>query len=137
MANAQDDEMALDSGGEPETRQEQIRALLRQEIVVGPKDLASRLEAEGHTVELADLRADLRSLGVTRVEGPRGARLAVPIDQPSRSGRSEDGRGAQRPHPPAPLGQLLGDPDWPLQLVVVAVVTVFVLAGLVGWLVAA
>lgn len=117
-----------------EARREAIRELLRTEAIAGPRELADRLAAEGHEVGPADLRADLRRLGAIRVEGPDGPRLAVAVDGAAAVG----GSGGPTPAAgrPDPLGQLTGDPDWPLQAVVVAVVLVFVLAGLVAWLVA-
>lgn len=120
---------------ELEARRLRIRELLRSDEVTGPRDLAARLEAAGATVAPTELRADLRSLGVTRVEGSHGARLAVPIEGPA--AHSGGDRPAGRPAAPTPLSYLTGDPDWPLQLVVVALVTAFVLAGLIAWVIAA
>ncbi|MFN8017093.1 MAG: hypothetical protein U0P45_03115 [Acidimicrobiales bacterium] len=103
------------------------RAAVRAAIVGGDVDslraLGTRLRDEGHPVTPDELRADLKELGAVKVESPDGPRYAIPVEEPSTE-------------PPAAVAALVADPDWPIQVAVAAVVVVFVLVALVGWLIA-
>ena len=107
------------------------RETVRQAIVasgpLGLRELAERLEAEGHPMSREELRADVRALGAIRVETPDGPMLAIPID--------EDAPGANGSVAELLQAEVSADPDWRLQVGVAVVVAVFVLVALLGWLI--
>ena len=105
------------------------RGAARAEIVAGGIDslrtLGTRLRDQGHAVTPDELRADLREIGAIKVEGPDGPVYAVAV--PTGTDVAV----------PAPAAALLADPDWPVQVAVVAVVVVFLALGLLGWVLSA
>ncbi|MCU1453879.1 MAG: hypothetical protein JWN46_2025 [Acidimicrobiales bacterium] len=113
-------------------RRQTVRTLLRAGEVRGPRDLRRRLGERGYVVDDEELRGDLQAVGAVRVDGPAGPRLG--LADWSRAGD-------ERPDDPAPgsaagvVAAVRADPDWPLQVVVVAVAAVFVLVGFLGWLI--
>lgn len=105
-----------------------VRELLVAGEATGLRSIAESLHAQGIEAGPEELRADLRRLGAVRVQGSDGPRLALPV------GRDADGAAAG---PGAGLpAALVADPDWPLQLAVTVVVAVFLVVGLLGWLLA-
>jgi hypothetical protein len=108
-------------------RRDEVERLLGQGDVTGLRDLATRLQAAGITVTPDELRADVRALGAVRVRHGDSAVLALPLD----------GSAARRPADAGLTAEIAADPDWPIQLGVVAVVAVFLLVGLLGWLISA
>ncbi|WP_426571046.1 hypothetical protein [Aquihabitans sp. McL0605] len=107
------------------------RAQVRQELAAGDvpglRVLADRLEAHGFTVTPDELRADVRALGAVRVEHGEGSVLALPVDGDS---------GASAPVAAPKLTAVVSaDPDWRLQVGVAAVVVVFLVVALLGWLI--
>lgn len=106
------------------------RAAVRRELAAGDvasiRDLASRLQAEGVEVTPDALRSDVRALGAVRVQHGDGTILALPVDDgPARpAGGTSDRLTAE----------VSADPDWKIQVGVVAVVAVFLLVGFLGWL---
>lgn len=110
-------------------RRDEVRRQVAAGDVAGLRELAARLEAEGVTVTPDVLRADLRALGVVRVERGEASVLAIPVDGPAPKG---PGTVTERL-----AAEVSSDPDWPIQLGVAAVVAVFVLVGLLGWLISA
>ena len=107
------------------------RALVRQELaagdVTGLRMLADRLATRDVVAGPDELRSDVRALGAVRVQAGDASVLALPVDPDARS----------VPAGPAPLlaNEVSRDPDWKLQVGVVAVVAVFLLVAFVGWLI--
>lgn len=108
------------------------RAQVRRQLAVGDvatlRDLAGRLQDDGVAVTPEELRADVRALGAIRVQHGDGTVLALPVDDPA--GRAAGGRTVERL-----TAEVSADPDWRIQVGVVAVVAVFLLVGLLGWLI--
>lgn len=107
-------------------RRAEVERQLAAGDVTGLRSLASRLEGAGIAVTPDELRADVRSLGAVRVRHGDTSVLALPVDGPARSG----GSAADRLR-----AEVTADPDWPIQIGVAVVVAVFVLVGLLGWLI--
>ena len=107
------------------------RAAVRRELAAGDvtsiRDLAGRLQAEGLEVTPEALRGDVRALGALRVQHGDGTVLALPVDDPSP--RAAGGTSARL------AAEVSADPDWRIQVGVVAVVALFLLVALVGWLI--
>ena len=107
------------------------RSAVRDAVVAGGVDtlrtLGRRLHDEGISAGPDDLRTDLRALGALKVVGPDGPVYALPAE----------GEGHVPRRTPKLATELVADPDWPLQLAVVAVLVLFLLVGLVGWIIAA
>mgnify|MGYP001071054148 CR=1 FL=1 len=111
-----------------EGRRARVRQQLAAGDVAGLRDLAGRLKDDGVTVTPEALRADVRALGAIRVQRGDGTVLALPVDDGS-------GRGSG----PAALlaAEVSSDPDWRIQVGVVAVVALFLLVAFAGWLISA
>jgi hypothetical protein len=111
-----------------------VRRELALGDVAGLRDLAGRLESEGIAVSPDVLRADVRALGAVRVQRGGSSVLALPVDdgsgRPTGPGGSADAGATARL-----ANEISADPDWKLQVGVVAVVAVFVLVALLGWLI--
>ena len=120
--------MADEAPAERAARRRAVRDLVVAGGVTGPRDLAGRLADAGIDAPPDALRADLRALGVVRVQGPDGPVLAVPED------RGVAASPAARPGAGGLVAEITSDPDWKLQVVVLSVVLAFLLAGLVAWL---
>jgi arginine repressor len=105
------------------------RAAVRRELaagdVTGLRDLAARLQAADIAVTPDALRADVRSLGAIRVQHGEGSVLALPVGDAAPAGRTTDRL----------VAEVSSDPDWPIQVGVAAVVGVFLLVALLGWLI--
>jgi hypothetical protein len=109
-------------------RRAEIERRLAAGDVTGLRALAARLDGAGIAVTPDQLRAEVRSLGAIRVRHGDTSVLALPVDGADRSrGR---GAGTQRL-----AAEVTSDPDWPIQVGVAAVVAVFLLVGLLGWLI--
>ena len=108
-------------------RRAAVRAALGSGEVTGLRMLAERLEADGFEVAPDALRADVRSLGAVRVQHGESSVLALPV--------APEGRGADRSAAPPLAAEIAADPDWKLQVGVAAVVIVFLLVALLGWLI--
>jgi hypothetical protein len=94
--------------------------------VTSLRELAGRLEDAGVEVTPDVLRSDVRALGAIRVQHGDGTVLALPVDDgAARSSGSATERLA---------AEVSADPDWRIQVGVVAVVALFVLVGFAGWL---
>jgi hypothetical protein len=108
-------------------RRREVRHLLATGEITSLRDLAGRLQDEGIATTPEALRADVRSLGAIRVQHGEGSVLALPADD--RAGAASGG--------PAPLlaAEIAADPDWRMQVGVVAVVALFLLVALAGWLI--
>lgn len=115
--------------GADERRAAVERELVRGDVV-GLRELAGRLESEGITVTPEVLRADVRALGAVRVQKGATSVLALPVDAGGRAGSGSEGR-----VPPRLAAEISADPDWSVQVGVVAVVVVFMLVALLGWLI--
>lgn len=106
------------------------RARVRQQLAAGDvaslRDLAGRLKDDGVTVTPEALRADVRALGAIRVQHGDDTVLALPVDEV-----------AARPSGTTALlaAEVSADPDWRLQVGVVAVVALFLLVAFAGWLI--
>ena len=121
--------MADEAPAERAARRRAVRDLVVAGGVTGPRDLAGRLADAGIDAPPDALRADLRALGVVRVQGPDGPVLAVPEDRGAAAASP-----ATRPCANGLVAEITSDPDWKLQVVVLSVVLAFLLAGLVAWL---
>lgn len=120
-----------DAATDPRARRAEARRLLADGDVTGLRELASRLEAEGFEVTPDELRADVRALGAIRVQHGDSSVLALPVDgAPGGAGA----RGADREQGRL-AAEISADPDWPIQVGVAAVVAVFLVIGLLGWLI--
>jgi DNA-binding IclR family transcriptional regulator len=116
-------------------RRTEVERHLAEGDVAGLRALAERLEADGLAVTADELRADVRSLGAIRVRRGESSVLALPVDGPAgrRSGsdRSDRAGGSDG----RLVAEVSADPDWPIQVGVAAVVVVFLVIGLLGWLI--
>lgn len=110
--------------GEP-SRLAVVRAALATGEVDSLRTLAARVADAGFEVGPDQLRADLRRLGVVRVEGSAGVVLAVPAGDDRSPARSSPGLRAR----------VAADADWPLQVAVAVVVALFLVVGLAAWLI--
>ena len=108
-------------------RRAQVRRQLASGDVASLRELAGRLQDDGVTVTPDELRADVRALGAVRVQHGDGTVLALPVDDP---GTRASGGAVDRL-----TAEVVADPDWPLQAGVVAVVALFLLVALAGWLI--
>ena len=118
----------VDGVGSPD-RRTLVRSELATGEVTGLRMLADRLAARDVVAGPDELRADVRALGAVRVQVGDTSVLALPVDA---SGRSSSPAAATL------LGnELSRDPDWKLQVGVVAVVALFLLVAFAGWLLSA
>jgi len=105
------------------------RAAVRRELAAGDvasiRDLARRIQAHGIEVTPEALRADVRALGAIRVRHGDDTVLALPVAAAPRPA----GRATERL-----ADEVSADPDWSIQVGVVGVVALFLLIGLLGWL---
>ncbi len=108
-------------------RRKEIRRRLATGDIASLRDLAGRLQDDGITVTPDVLRADVRALGAIRVQHGEGSVLALPVDDSA--GRPAAGAAERL------TAEIGADPDWRLQVGVVAVVALFLLVGLLGWLI--
>lgn len=111
---------------EPAGRRAKVREQLASGDVASLRDLAGRLKDDGVTVTPESLRADVRALGAVRVQHGDDTVLALPVDDV-----------ATKPSGPAALlaAEVSADPDWRIQVGVVAVVALFLLVAFAGWLI--
>ena len=117
-----------DRAADEQQRREQVRRELGSGQVTGLRDLASRLQAEGIAAGPDQLRADARALGAVRVQMGETSVLALPV--------GSDGKPAAQPSTVGVLAaEVSSDPDWKLQVGVVAVVALFLLVAFLGWLI--
>lgn len=112
---------------DPRTRRAEVRRQLAEGDVSGLRDLASRLDAAGIDVTPDELRSDVRALGAIRVQQGASSVLALPVDGPA--ARAPDAGSGRL------VAEVSADPDWPIQVGVAAVVAVFLVIGLLGWLI--
>ncbi|HEY4377108.1 MAG TPA: hypothetical protein VGM93_08105 [Acidimicrobiales bacterium] len=108
-------------------RRRAIRRIVRSQAVRGPRELRRLLGEAGFAVDPDTVRSDLAELGAFRDGTGDDAAIALPEPGTSRGSVANDERSTV-------AATVLEDPDWPLQLVVVAVVALFILVGLIGWL---
>mgnify|MGYP001160337894 CR=1 FL=1 len=120
-------EPAMTAAGAPADRRAAVRAALATGEVSGLRMLAERVEAAGFEVEPDVLRADVRSLSAVRVQRGDTSVLALPM--------APEGRGADRTPAPKLTAEISADPDWKLQVGVAAVVIVFLVVAVIGWLI--
>jgi hypothetical protein len=119
------------TGSGRRARRAEVRRHLAEGDVSGLRDLASRLEAAGIDVTPDELRSDVRALGAIRVQHGASSVLALPVD----GGGTPAGTGAPAARSGRLAAEVSADPDWPIQVGVVAVVVVFLVIGLLGWLI--
>jgi arginine repressor len=106
-------------------RRREVRDLIATGEVTSLRDLAGRLQDQGIATTPDALRSDVRSLGAIRVQRGDGTVLALPVDD-----RAPTPAGASRL-----TAEIAADPDWRIQVGVVAVVAAFLLVALIGWLI--
>lgn len=103
-----------------------VREHLEAGDVASLRDLAGRLLADGIEVTPEVLRADVRDLGAIRAKHGEGTLLVLPLDD---AAVRADGPVTERL-----AVEVSHDPDWKIQVGVVAVVALFLLVGFLGWL---
>ena len=108
-------------------RRAQVRRQLAAGDVTGLRELAGRLQDDGVTVTADVLRSDVRALGAIRVQHGDTSVLALPVDD---AGSRAPGGTTERL-----AAEISADPDWRIQVGVVAVVALFLLVAFLGWLI--
>jgi hypothetical protein len=109
-------------------RRAEVRRQLAAGDVTGLRDLAGRLHDDGVDITPEALRSDVRALGAIRVQHGDETVLALPVDDPAH--RSGSGTSTERL-----TAEVVADPDWRIQAGVVAIVALFLLVALLGWLI--